>query len=58
MIPTFFLKILGHIGLLGRENLNRKAQVALGETELAHRHTNSRKSIDFALPKRIAVKNF
>ena len=55
MILTFFLKVLGHIGLLGKGKLNRKAQVALGETELAHRHTNSSKLIDFAFPKRIAV---
>ena len=58
MILTFFLKILGHIGLLGRKKLNRKAQVDLGETELALRHTNSSKFIDFASPQSIAVKSF
>ena len=42
----------------GQGKLNRKAQIALGEAELAHRPTNSFKSIDFAFPKRIAVKSF
>ena len=41
----------------GQGKLNRKAQIALGETELAHRHTNFSKLIDFAFPKRIAVKS-
>ena len=42
----------------GKGKLNRKAQVALGEAELAHRHTNFSKLIEFAFPKRIAVKSF
>ena len=37
---------------------NKKAPLALGETELAHRHTNFSKLIDFVFPKRIAVKSF
>ena len=36
----------------GQRKLNRKAQIALGETELAHRRPNSSKSMDFFGPQK------
>ena len=57
MMLTFFLKILGHVCLINRK-LNRKAPIALGEVELAHRQSNSSNFIDFCGPKNLAVKHF
>ena len=40
----------------GQGKLNRKAQVALGEAEVAHSHTNFSKLIEFEFPKEQPLK--